>query len=116
MRTIQALLKDADPVAHEPRLPAEEVERMRRLVLDAADAPRGPSAIWRQSAWVVVVAAVLLAVVFSARPTPAPRPSGGTLAANSETSDAAVHQLQFSTPGGTRVIWFFNAEVPGLDR
>jgi hypothetical protein len=103
MNDLTSRLRDADPVRHEPGLRPESRDAMRRAIVAAAEAgaPRIPR--WRQPlalAAMTVLAAggVMLAHRFAdhrerTRMTaPPPAPISAT-------------QLQFRTPGGTRIIW-----------
>jgi hypothetical protein len=56
------------------------------------------------------VTAALAAGVFWAR-TPAPRVSPiETASTHASDADGAHRQLQFASPGGTRIIWVFDPE------
>jgi len=109
MRSLHTHLKDGDPVAHEIPPSSEEMQRVRRAVLAAAGAPRPRLTLGRRRAWAVAGA---LAVVAGAAGVgrwsnplseSQPIPSGASV-------DSPSRQLQFATPGGTRVIWVFNSD------
>jgi hypothetical protein len=101
------LLRKGDPIGREPTLGEDEVARMRRAVLGAERA-RPPRFRTAQ----VVVAALLSLVVglgawvqrFDPSRNPPAEPVLGAPAAAGER-----RQLQFATPGGTRVIWVFDS-------
>jgi hypothetical protein len=113
MKTLRALLQEGDPVEREPALAPDDVDRMRRAVLTSAGPSRRPDWTMR----VVLAAALSLIIGVSARlgpsttqPRPAPRPIDG----RDQTGSLAVlhgqrRQVQFATPGGTRIIWVFDS-------
>jgi hypothetical protein len=111
---LRELLKEGDPVVHEPAMAPDEMEWMRHLVV-AAEGEK-PSASWTMrvayaSAFAVVIGVSAwlnyettsrdAAVAADAR---SPGPSGPGLARTER------RQLQFATPGGTRVIWVFDSK------
>jgi hypothetical protein len=107
MNPLQTRLREADPVAHEPPLSDADVERMRRVVM-AGPAAQGPLfGGWRRQVLAAAMAGVVLASLTSVarRLTPVSRVDLGEVTPQPET-----RQLQFATPGGTRVVWFFNPE------
>jgi hypothetical protein len=104
--SIRHQLRQADPLLRESPLSPADVARVREAVMSAAlDAPvvRVP--------WVAVMATALAVVagMFATRHTPEPL-SAEPLVANRGGSGGSLRQLQFATPGGTRVIWMFNPE------
>ena len=113
MKTLRTLLLEDDPLAAEPALGPNDVDRMRRAVLTSAGPIRRPDWTMR----VVVAAMASLVIGVSARlgplptqPRPAPRPFDG----HDRTESLAIAtgqrlQVQFATPGGTRIIWVFDA-------
>jgi hypothetical protein len=108
MKTWQTLLREGDPAA-DARLPARDVERMRRIVVAAAREPQPAPFPWYRP--LAMAAIVVLMIAFGAAvghradwdgvPPPA-------LASYQDDGDR--RQLQFATPGGTRIIWTFNSE------
>lgn len=106
MNTLSDQLRDADPLADGDQLPATEVAAMRRRVLAAV--PDRPSRVpfWSRAAAVTAIG--ILALAAGARgarqaPAPAAMPVG-------IESSAEPRQLQFATPGGTRIIWVFDPD------
>jgi len=106
-------LRESDPVAREPELTELEALVMRRAVLAALERAGGRATVWHRAlvaAGTVVVAVCAGVLVRTHRPAPrgpqppvaAPQPSPQPIAA------AERRQLQFSTPGGTRIIWVFD--------
>ena len=118
MSDVRKWLRDADPLAGEPEISAVDLQLMRRAVLAAVEEPRATPSLWPGPLLVATTVAVTLAagVVVGRRLPPARRASstGGPLI--SQSTDAvgsqvsARRQLQFATPGGTRVIWVFDPE------
>jgi hypothetical protein len=113
MKAWQTLLREGDPVRREPALTTDRVDRMRRAVLAAEPQPRTTS--WPMRLTVASALGLLAAAggwlhqaSSDDRPLPPPRTSdrSGTAAVDS----GERRQLQFSTPGGTRVIWVFNSD------
>ena len=109
-------LIDSDPVSSEPELSAFDAQMMRqRVILEARNAererfwePEAFSRAWwlRPIAVATVLAACLVAAVglglrINERQPVAPAP------VNQQTT----RQLQFSTPGGTRIIWTFHQDL-----
>jgi hypothetical protein len=98
----QQVLRESRP---EP-LTAEQATAIRRMAVAAATNREGRPSMRRTP--VVVIGGVLVTTVTAgllvARSTPAaPQPSP-------VVASPAVRQLQFATPGGTRIIWQFDPE------
>ena len=113
MSNLGKQLRDGDPLADAPTLSLLDVQRIRRMVV--AEAGR-PPALWSPRPLMVAatVAATLVAgVVIGQRlPRQMPLRAGSierpdTGAAN---SDKARRQVQFDTPGGTRIIWVIDPD------
>lgn len=106
MNDLRAQLREADPVRAEPALPADEALRMRRRVLAAAG-PRARSLGWRRA----LAAAALVAMMIGAGSFAGRRMTAGLSDASRAATPPAVAeatdrlQVQFATPGGTRIIW-----------
>ena len=113
MTDVGKWLRDGDPLADEPGLSAGDVEAMRRAVVAAAR-ERGAFALWPQPLTIAATIALTLtagAIVGRLMPpggsSRSPHPS---IAAPSDRSQPGERrQLQFATPGGTRVIWVFDS-------
>ena len=120
MERWQQLLRDGDPVPRDTSLNGEDVDRMRRSMLNTDAVPlRAP---WLpRMALAGAVAAALVAAVWVERagrhPGPAAEPytggglsrSGGPESTPGTFAPAERRQVQFATPGGTRVIWVFDS-------
>ena len=109
MTTLKARLSEGDPGA-EAGLSAGDVQEMRRLIVSAAAKPAPAPSWWGHSLAVAAVVALMVgAGLFAGRQVAdrdhlilpialdEPAPAGGER-----------RQLQFSTPGGTRIIWVFD--------
>ena len=117
MRDVGKWLRDADPAAEEPGLSSVDAQVMRRAVIAATAEPRATSLFWPGPMLVATTIAVTLtAGVVIGRRLPPPRGvssvrglvSGASTGAAPQVS--ARRQLQFATPGGTRVIWVLDPE------
>jgi len=102
-------LREGDPAAAKP-LSTDDAEAMRRLVVAVAREDRRPPVWWpRAFAFAALVTMMVIASAIGSRQIAeqqraTPRSAG-------ETADPGERrQLQFSTPGGTRIIWVFNSE------
>ena len=111
---LNAALVSGDPVAREVGLSAAEIDAMRRAVVAAAEAHAAAS-FWPRPLFLAATVAVtiVVGVALGARlPQRAPRPPAAQLAlsepAVSTTRVDERRQLQFATPGGTRIIWVFD--------
>jgi hypothetical protein len=105
-------LKDADPFAEEGPLSDLDAERMRRAIVAAArERPIADPIGWKAS-WAAVTLAVAATTVFAVNHWR--EPNAGPIAAPTTAASRATtesrRQLQFVAPGGTRVIWVFNAD------
>jgi hypothetical protein len=105
MKDIRALLIEADPVRTEPGMSEANAERMRRVIVSAPPAIQSERAFWPRA--LAVAAAVVLMVVGGTfvggkLSGPAPR-LAETTTAPAEAGER--RQVQFATPGGTRIIW-----------
>lgn len=109
MNTLRELLQQADPAGplnHEPGLSTADVQAMRRAVLRAAVQP-APRPAWPGAlAVAAVVVVMVLAGAAAGRRLPpretVPQQEAGAAGALSEEER---RQVQFATPGGTRIIW-----------
>jgi hypothetical protein len=106
---VRKQLRDADPVQHEPPIPAADVHSMRGVVLSAArTAPQYHNRPRMQAAGAIVLACTVvigLAIATWFRSDRAPMPP-----ATAPRHDEP-RQLQFETPGGTRIIWVLNPNL-----
>ena len=109
MTTLKARLSEGDPGA-DAGLSAGDAQEMRRLIVSAAAKPAPAPSWWGHSLAVAALLALMVgAGLFVGRRVAdrddrilpialeEPAPGGGER-----------RQLQFSTPGGTRIIWVFD--------
>jgi hypothetical protein len=113
---LNAALVGGDPVSREAGLSAAEVDAMRRAVVLAAETqvsvPFWPRPLFLMA---TLAATIVVGIVLGAGlPQQEQRPPAARLAlsepAASRTRVAERRQLQFATPGGTRIIWVFDPE------
>ena len=112
MKDIGRLLRDGDPIALEPEMSAADVKAARRTVLAALATTDRATNRWPGPllAGAAVTAALAAGVLVGLR-TPAPRVSPiETASTRASDSGRAHRQLQFASPGGTRIIWVFDPE------
>ena len=112
MKDIGRLLRDGDPVALEPEMSAADVQAVRRAVLAALATTHRARSRWPGPLFAgAAVTAALAAGVFLGLRTPAPRVSPiETALSDASGAEGALRQLQFASPGGTRIIWVFDPE------
>lgn len=113
MKTWQQLLRENDPAAtpNEARLEAHEVEALRRAAVTAAREPRAVPVRWQQPLAMAAVITLMIGVgAIAGLRVQVPEPPPSAVGAAPEDAPAGQRQLQFATPGGTRIIWVFNPE------
>lgn len=118
MTDLRTLLRDALGDEDDERLGIDEAAAMRRVVVAAArDDGREPARMWLPplavAATVIVMVAigVTLGQRFDARPIATGPSDGADTDDPVKTTPDRARQLQFSTPGGTRIIWIFNSDL-----
>jgi hypothetical protein len=115
MNDVGKWLRAADPLApgqREPELARDEAQAMRRAMLASLDERRMTTVLWPQPLAIAATIALTLASgVVLGRRLPALRDAARDAPARDGGAQVAeVRQLQFATPGGTRVIWVFNPD------
>lgn len=111
MNDIRALLSDADPLRSEPVLSSDDVRAMRKRVMDAAAARPARPRPWRRA----MAAAALLTIITGAGMVASRRFVTNPNAVGPSPPPGSVDvgerlQVQFATPGGTRIIWTINPD------
>jgi hypothetical protein len=113
---LREALGDGDPIAREGGLSSAEVDRMRRVVVAAAATDR-ETAFWPRPMFVAAtLAATLLVGIIGGSRLPRSETARHAVTTASTTDAASAlqvaerRQLQFATPGGTRIIWVFDRE------
>ena len=109
MKDLKTVLREGDPAAADEGLSLEQVQAMRRAMLNAARQPDVVRTPWQRPLGVAAMVALTVgAGVFTGqRLAQAPRTS---LDAPAAAPVDGRRQLQFSTPGGTRIIWVFDPD------
>jgi len=114
-------VREADARDENDRLSPDEAESMRRAMLAAASAriPEPERWSWTRPMFVAATVVALIAVGIVGRhrgdlPTPPETtttvPGDARPEATGTEASVPNRQLQFLTPGGTRIIWVFNSE------
>ena len=111
MKKLADILREGDPAA-DCELSTMQVDAMRRTVLDAARRPDVVRTPWHQPlAMATMVALMIAAGIVAGRRWAMDIDNMQTQPDTVRTVPAEPRrQLQFSTPGGTRVIWVFDPE------
>ena len=105
MKTLRTVLEDADPLRDEPPLSTTDARAIRRQMLGAAEAP-----VWQSFPGALRVAALIVLMIVAGMaagrrlPNRVP-PQSVDDAAVTAPAGGERRQVQFATPGGTRVIW-----------
>jgi hypothetical protein len=111
MKTLAERMREDDPLSCDPGLTDSEASAIRRrAVAEAVDVPARRIIVWRDALAIVVVVAVMIGVgITGARRLPPPSASSDATASEPRRASAR-RQLQFATPGGTRIIWTFDSD------
>ena len=107
MTTWQQVLRDHDPV--EP-LGADEAGAIRRRVVGEAVGTHTASATVRRLAPVWALGGALTAAAVGGILVARTHPPAPVVAPEAPSASGDMRQLQFATPGGTRIIWTFNPD------
>ena len=111
--TLKRYLAEGDPVAREPELDAFHAQLIRqRVIVEAHTQPSaGPALWWLRPIAVAgaVAACLLIAIGVGMRiDNGGPSPS---VAVGRRLESQPPRQMQFASPGGTRIIWTFHQEM-----
>lgn len=109
MKELRTMLREGDPAAADRGLTPDQVAAMRRAIKNAASRPDVVRTPWQQP--LAVAAMVVLTVaagVFAGQRLAERQPSSAGYPRTAPVEGR--RQLQFSTPGGTRIIWVFDPE------
>jgi len=114
MNPVRARLRASDPLHEDPEILPEDVQRIRKR-LRSIDPVHHQRVLGR--ALVPIALLTVAGAGFFAYPAIAQRWMRIESAAQTARSDAAptqpaVRQVQFVTPGGTKVIWAVDTRVP----
>jgi hypothetical protein len=115
MNELRDWLNEADPIANEPPLSDADVQRMWQAVMSAESSRQSSFVDWARGSWATatVVVALTIAAGMTRWFTPLPVAGGVDTRAPAESGlsgPASRRQVQLIAPGGTRVIWVFNAD------
>ena len=118
MIDLSTLLKEADPLVREESLSPEDAQRLRREILAALPDREVNRTLWRLPLALAAAAGMVMTVITFAGHR------GGSVGSVDDLSAAAAaltdggssgapatRQLQFATPGGTRLIWIFDEKL-----
>jgi hypothetical protein len=111
MKDLKTILRDGDPAAEaaDAQLSAAHGAAMRRQILNAVGRPDVVRTPWQQPLAVAAMVALTIAAGVIAGRRMAPVEAGSNAPAAATPADGR-RQFQFSTPGGTRIIWVFDPE------
>jgi hypothetical protein len=113
MTDLTKLLQEADPVRSDGELSPAEAQSIRRAMLAAAREPSGSFSVWRRPLAVAALVALLIGIGgVPGHRTSEPEADPARMASHQPDGGSSVgndrRQLQFATPGGTRIIWIFD--------
>ena len=116
MNDVGRLLRDADPLTKEAGLSPSTAGDLRRAIVAAArDATK--SAVWWPKPLAVAATVVVTSTAGVLLGRALPRHDARTASVRTErpsssapAADSERRQLQFATPGGTRIIWVFDPD------
>jgi hypothetical protein len=106
MKDIGELLRETDLLGEDDALSVEEARVMRIAVVQAARGASSGSRRWPQPLAVGALVALMIATGVTTGTRMPARESAAPSAPVSQ--DRQPRQLQFATPGGTRIIWIFD--------
>lgn len=113
MNDVRDWLKAADPVVSEPPPSDHDVDRMRRAIVAATEGGTPSRALWGPTSWAAatVVIAITAGIGISRWSEPrAPQSATPSREMVTKATSEPRRQVQLVAPGGTRVIWIFNAD------
>ena len=116
MTDLKTLLTDGDPVRKEGELSPADASRMRRLIVAAAPEPSVARTPWQRPFAIAAIGALVAVVgaIAGHRRTvdlPATQATEPLAAIGGSSIADERRQLQFATPGGTRIIWIFDQNL-----
>jgi hypothetical protein len=110
MKTLAELMREGDPLSRDPGLSESEASAIRRRVVSEAAGQPVRRVAWRNAVAIAAAVAVMIGVgITNGRRLPPPSMAATAMDAD-PTRPAERRQLQFSTPGGTRIIWTFDSD------
>jgi hypothetical protein len=110
MTSLRARLSEGDP-AEGAGLSPSDVRELRRVVMTAAEGSPASGAVGLEPLAVAALIALMIgAGVFGGRRVSEREHRLVPAAVELPAPEGERRQLQFSTPGGTRIIWVFDSE------
>jgi hypothetical protein len=110
-------LRLEDPLTREDALSADQADAIRRVVIAASRHTAPETSFWPGPVWVAAtIALTLCAGIVAGRrlstrdPLREARVNDAVPALASSSTPGDRRQVQFATPGGTRIIWVLNPE------
>jgi hypothetical protein len=111
MKDLNNVLREGDPAAGDEGLSPGQSTVMRRQIINAAEHPDVVRTPWQQPlAVAAMVALTIVAGIVGGQRLGDRLDSPPSVASGSDVPDGTRRQLQFSTPGGTRIIWVFDPD------
>ena len=107
VKDVSELLREGDPIRREPALSPAEVERMRRRIV-AASPPISQTVWWPRP--ILLGTAVALTLTTGAAVGTLLWEPEAIVSPPARTEAVERRQIQFETPGGTRVIWTLSSD------
>jgi hypothetical protein len=104
MNDINRHLREADPIGREPGLTPEAVAELRRVVVTAAQ-ERARAPVSKMMLRTFAVAAAVALIVGAGAVAKRRAPAAVSPVTIPAAPAAERTQVQFSTPGGTRIVW-----------
>ena len=116
MTDIRTLLQEADPLgeplAQHEALTPDDAQAIRQTVLVAAREAAPAVPLWRRPLALAAVATALTVVSgIVGHRSGQTTDDTPTVVADGAAGEVDCRQLQFATPGGTRIIWIFDNNV-----
>lgn len=105
MKDIRAWLTEADPLRAEPLISEDDASRMRRVVVSAASVRESPRLFWPRAIAIAALVVLMVAAGTLGGRRTAPLEHDATVGGEAPSAIDERRQLQFATPGGTRIIW-----------
>jgi hypothetical protein len=110
MTTLRTRLSEGDPAAG-AELSSRDVQEMRRLIVAAAERPEATAlGLLQPLAVAALIVLMIGAGVIGGRRVSEREHRFVPAAVEVPARESERRQLQFSTPGGTRIIWVFDSE------
>ena len=111
MRDIGSWVKAGDPLKADPTLAPDAERAMRRTVLAGASDSRQASQWWPGAlATAAMLAGAVIGGISIGRALPARQVGdAGSASATASGESERPRQVQFTTPGGTHIVWVFDS-------